>query len=282
MGDFMKKLFNKFYGKLLRNELYRRMVKHDVVSYSAQSAYYLMLAIFPFIILLLMFLSTIGLDYINELNEMLTVLPQEITQVINEFLMNSKEISSSIYSPLLITSILISSNAITSLVKAFNIANDNTEGRSYLWQKLLSSLFLLSIVIIFTISLSISILGFEFINEILTNVKINQMSLLLFNILTLIINFILYLSIIGLMYYILPNKKVRFKEIIAGTIFAAPTLLLVTSLFGYVINNFTKYSLVYGSLTSIVMLLIWLFVCSLILIIGEEINVVVTNKKCNK
>lgn len=274
----MKKIFNKFYGKLLRNELYRRMVKHDVVSYSAQSAYYLILAIFPFMILILMSLSAIGLDHIKNLNEMLAVLPKEISQVIKDFLISSKQSSNSLFSPLLITAILISSNAITSLVKAFNIANDDTEGRSYFKQKLLSSLFLILIIVIFTASLSISILGFDFINKILTSLNIKQISLILFNILTLIINFILYLSVIGLMYYVLPNKKVKFKEIIAGTCFAAPTLLLVTSLFGFVINNFTKYSLVYGSLTSIVMLLIWLFVCSLILIVGEEINVLIENK----
>ncbi len=275
----MKRYITKLYSKLLRIELYRRIVKHDVFSYAAQCAYYLMLALFPFMILILMSLTAVGVDYINDIERLLQILPDEITQVVKDYLLYSKDLSNSVFSPLLITAILISSGAINSLVKAFNIANDIEEGRSYFIQKILSIVFLISIVVIFTLSLSISIVGLTFINDFLSTLNLMNINIKLLELILFGINFMIYLSIIGLIYYVLPYKKVRLKEILPGTIFAAPSLVLITSLFGFFVNNFTKYSIVYGSLTSIVMLLIWLYVCSLVLIIGEEINVIFYKKR---
>lgn len=278
----MKKMVSKLTAKITENELYQRIISHDVISYSAQSAYYLMLALFPFIILIFMFLTVLGIDYIDQVDKILSVLPNDVIPTIKEYLAYSKKISTSIFSPLLLTSILISSGAITSLVKAFNIANDIKEGRSFFKQKLLSAIFLISLVIIFTITLLISSVGLELLREIFDTFGIKRVSASTFKTLIFLVDILFFFFIVCLMYYVLPAKKLSFKMILPGALFATPSITMISNLFGIYINNFTRYSLVYGSLTSIILLMIFLFFCALLLIIGEEINVIVRCKTGKK
>lgn len=274
----MKSFFLRTFKKLTNLELYQRILNHDVISYSAQSAYYLMLAIFPFLILILMLLTLLGLDHLDETEKILSFLPREITPVIKEYLNYSKELSTSVFSPLLISSVIISSGAITSFAKAFNIANDIKEGRPFLKQFFLSAFFLVSLVGIFTLSLFLSVLGLELINEIFRRFGIEGISGSTFKWTIFFINVLISFLIISLMYYVLPAKKTGLKQSLPGAFFATSGIALITNLFGFFVHNFTRYSMVYGSLSSVIMLLIWLFFCSFILIVGEEINVIYQRK----
>ncbi|MDO4773300.1 MAG: YihY/virulence factor BrkB family protein [Bacillota bacterium] len=278
----MKKRITKLLTKISENELYQRIMAHDVISYSAQSAYYLMLAIFPFIILIFMFLTVLGIDYIDQVDKLLSALPDDVIPTIKEYLVYSKKISTSFFSPLLLTSVLISSGAITSLVKAFNIANDIKEGRSFFKQKLLSAVFLVSLVVIFTITLLISSVGLELLREIFDTFGIRRLSASTFKALIFLIDILFFFFIVCLMYYVLPAKKLSFKNIMPGALFATPSIVIISNLFGIYINNFTRYSVVYGSLSSIILLMIFLFFCALLLILGEEINVIVRNRASKK
>ncbi len=263
-------------------DLVKRLDKHDINSYAAQSAYFLMLAFFPFIILMILVLTTLGVDNINNIEKILRIFPDGTVNLIKDYLQYSTKISTSIFSPLLISTIFISSSAVGALIKAFNIANDYTETRGYLKTKSISILLIIGIVVVFTILFFLSAFGLNIANRITGYMKVADINGSFFNILVFLLNFIIYVAFIGAIYYVLPAKKVKFKKIIPGTLFAAPTLAIMTNFFGYIVQNFTKYSVVYGSLTSVVMLLIWLFVCSAILIIGEEINSMIIERKENK
>ncbi len=265
--------------KTFFRQLIKRLFKHDIVSYSAQCAYYLLLGLFPFIILLFMLVSTLGIEHINDLNKLLTILPEGTITMVKDYLEYSKGISTSIFSPLLITAILISSSAITSLIKAFNIADDVVDDRNYFHTKFIAIMFIIFIVVIFTISLAISTVGLDILNKIYYKLNIPLMEDLIFNIISFTLNFTLYTLIVSSIYYILPYRKSKKRSVLPGTLFAAPTLALTTHAFGYFVNNFTKYSVVYGSMTSVVILLIWLFTCGYILIVGEEINAIIRNMK---
>ncbi len=259
--------------------LLKRLSKHDVVSYAAQGAYYLLLGFFPFLILILMFITAIGIEYIQDINNLLKMLPEGTSELVKGYLSYSKEMSSSLFSPLLITTILMSSSSITALRKAFNIAEEEVDKRSWIKTKSMAIVFVILIVIMFTILLFVSALGLTIVNKISSLLQVKIISDAVFKLLSFALNFSILLFVVGLMYYFLPYRRAKIKEILPGALFAAPTLTLLSQLFGYIVANFTKYSIVYGSLTSIVMLLIWLFFAVLILIIGEEINAVCRLRK---
>ncbi len=263
-------------------ELLKRIVKHDVNSYAAQSAYYLLLGFFPFFIVIVIIVTSLGINYMNSLDSLFKMFPAGTLRLIKDYLSYSKGFSSKAFSPLLVTAILISSKAMTSLIKAFNIANDSDESRSYFWRQLISLVSLLLVIVMFTISLSISTISGSILNKINDLLGLPLINSSVYNLTTVFVNLIGYIVTIGLIYYILPVKKYRTIDILPGTIFSSIMLATSTYLFGYFVTHFTRYSVVYGSLSSVVILLMWLYVCSFILIIGEEINVLMSDKKAGK
>jgi membrane protein len=82
--------------------------------------------------------------------------------------------------------------------------------------------------------------------------------------------------IFSLMYRFIPSirngRKINLKHAIPGAVFTTLGWIVTSSIFSYYVNNFGNYSKTYGSLGGIVILLIWLYLSSIIIILGGEIN----------
>lgn len=83
---------------------------------------------------------------------------------------------------------------------------------------------------------------------------------------------VLYFFMISYIYYVLPSEKIKFKEIIPGSIFAAIGLLLVTALYSNYVSTVANYNVLYGSLATIVALLFWFYFLAWVLCLGVLFN----------
>ncbi|MFH1862934.1 MAG: YihY/virulence factor BrkB family protein [bacterium] len=104
---------------------------------------------------------------------------------------------------------------------------------------------------------------------------------LLFNVLQWIIIVGIYFLAISFIYFLTPAVKTGFRFISAGSTLATLLSFLVTLGFNFYINNFSKYNILYGSVGTIVIFLLWLYVHSLVLLIGFELNVSIHTAKRN-
>jgi membrane protein len=88
------------------------------------------------------------------------------------------------------------------------------------------------------------------------------------------VTFMLIAAVFLLLYKFIPNTKVYWADIWRGAILGA--IMFQFALFGFTffLQNFSAYNLIYGSLTSLVVLLIWIYISSFILILCAEINTV--------
>lgn len=82
----------------------------------------------------------------------------------------------------------------------------------------------------------------------------------------------LYFLMVSYNYYVLPNEKLRFREIVPGSIFGAIGMLLVTIVYSAYANYTVNYNIIYGSLASIVALMFWFYFLSWVLILGILFN----------
>jgi len=76
-----------------------------------------------------------------------------------------------------------------------------------------------------------------------------------------------------------PNRRLSLREVLPGSIFAATSWILVSSLFSLYINNFADFSKMYGSIGGIIALLVWLYWISIIILLGGELNASLALKK---
>lgn len=79
----------------------------------------------------------------------------------------------------------------------------------------------------------------------------------------------------ALIYKALPDKKLSFRRQIPGAIFATAGWLIFSYLFNIYINNFSNYSYIYGSLTAIILFMLWMYFCMIILLAGAELNIII-------
>jgi membrane protein len=82
-----------------------------------------------------------------------------------------------------------------------------------------------------------------------------------------------------IIYIFAPAKKLKWKEVIPGAIFSTLGWVLVSFGFSFYIDNFSNYSRLYGSLGAVFILMTWLFIISIIFILGVEINFVKVETK---
>ena len=75
------------------------------------------------------------------------------------------------------------------------------------------------------------------------------------------------------------SRKLTWREVIPGSIFSTLGWILVSFIFSFYIDNFNNYSRFYGSLGAVFILMTWLFLISMIIILGVEINFVTTEIK---
>lgn len=77
-----------------------------------------------------------------------------------------------------------------------------------------------------------------------------------------------------LIYRFLPNRKDKLRNQVPGAVFAASGWLLLSFVFSIYLNIFTGFSNMYGSMTTIILLLLWLYGCMYIVLLGGEVNVI--------
>ena len=93
--------------------------------------------------------------------------------------------------------------------------------------------------------------------------------------------FLFYIGI-SILYYFGPAKKKYFRFFSAGSIFATVLTVLASAAFAFFINNFSQYNKLYGSIGAIIVILLWLYFNSFILLVGFELNASIGNTKLNK
>lgn len=176
----------------------------------------------------------------------------------------------------------LSSKPFTSIISASNYIYGLTDKSNFIKVKLKSVFLALLLLITLILLLIIPVLGdkiVQIIEDIIGNVRLFDM---LENIRWPVT--ILYLFVVVfLIYFASPSKRMKFRFFLPGTILTTLGWVLITFLYAIYVNRFADYAKIYSSFTSVVILMIWLYLISYILIIGLVINAAYFREKtCEK
>lgn len=177
----------------------------------------------------------------------------------------------------------VTADGILALMKWFNKSYHGLQNRSD-WRMRLMSIGI-TITLAFFVILSIAlILSSEVVYHYLSKQHIltNHMDILILQIMKWVILIALCFSAISMLYYFGPSKVDQLRFISAGSSLAT-LLLVITSLgFNYFITHFSSYNRVYGSIGTLIIILIWLYINSLVLLVGYELNNSIRKAKKHK
>lgn len=279
---------NSFYNLSLYDILFffYKGVKQGAITTRASSlAFNFFLAFFPSIIVLFTLIPYIPIVDLQEtLMELIsTILPPHTNEMafstIYDIINNPR---SGLLSIGFVLTIFFATNGVNSLIEAFNSSYHINESRSIVQQRLLSLgiTFLLSCILMITILLimfSKTVVNYLIATEIIENKSIEY--ILFGKWMVIIIMLFVGISII---YHFGPTIKKKFKLFTPGSIISTCLIIVTSSLFNYYISNFAEYNKVYGSIGTLIIILLWMYINSIILLIGFELNASIFNAKKQK
>jgi membrane protein len=244
----------------------------------------LILAIFPFIFLLITIVSYTPITSEQALSNLAELLPSGIYNTIKyeiDFVLGAR--SKTLLSFGMIMSIWVASNAMEALIKGLNRAYDKVETRSYLKVKLLSILFTFGLAVIFIFTFGLLIVGGFIATSIFNTFEIAASLQKTIGILRYTLPGFTLFFVFLIMYYVVPNRKLKLTKVIPGTIFSTAFWIVLSQIFSNYMSVFSgNYSKTYGSIGGIILVLIWMYWSSVIILIGGEINAALYHKKYKK
>lgn len=278
---FMKKKSKGFLRKtvIFLVMFIKKIGDDDIFALGAQLAYYMVLSFIPF----LMFLMTlVGFSHLNSdavLNLLSNVMPTEAFNLIQSTVIEivDREQTGLLWISIALA-IWVSSSGFKAVIKGLNKAYGVKETRSYIKLKLISMIYtiLLALIVIATLFLFVfgDVIG-DFFIKVLEH---PEFIYYIWNMLRYVVVILIMILFFMFLYNATPCVRLGWLEVIPGAVITTLGWISISYIFAYYVNNFSNYSRLYGSLGAVFMFMTWMFITSMILILGGEINAVLAEK----
>ena len=256
------------------DDFFIQLNRDHVNAYAAQASFFIMIAIFPLLMLLLTLIRYTPVTEVYLLNSVLAVTPNYLDplmeQIIGEMYSQS---NFAIISITAATTLWSASNGILAIIRGLNSVFGREEERNYIIVRLICSFYTIVLLVLIILALGFMVFGNSVLR--LFNSKIP----FLYDVAAYIIDLrSIYLPIFFTfafvyVYRIVPNKHFRFIDYIPGALFTSFGWVISSYGYSLYIDNFASATYIYGSLTTVVFMMLWLYMCMYILFMGAEINI---------
>jgi len=255
---------------------FQEIARESILNKASSLAYNFMLAIFPGIIFLFTLIPYIPIDNFQEqlLDFMEVVMPENAFLTVESTLEDIvKNQNSRLLSVGFILATFFATNGVSSLMLAFNKASLLIENRSWGHQRLVAIALTLMIIIALAVGMTIFTAAGYVIRYLQDNIKINAAFWgFVITASRWFILFGIYFFTVSILYKFGPASSRKWKLFSPGAMLATILAILAFSGFAFYINNFNAYNKLYGSIGTLIVIMIWLYLNSLILLIGFELN----------
>ncbi len=254
-------------------ETTKKISEDHISAYAAQSAFFTMLSLIPIIMLLMTLVRITPVTQADIMALVYEVFPKTVSGtmilIVDEvYNQTGTTISISVF-----VTMWSAGKGVLALSRGLNAVKGITETRNFLYVRVRAAFY--TVILIVSIILSLVLLGFGNSISILVNRYIPMFHYvieLLIQIRTVLMLCVIIVVTV-LIYQFLPNKKGKLKYQIPGAIFTAFGWMFASFIFSIYMDIFRGFSNIYGSLTTIVIIMLWLYFCMYVILLGGEINV---------
>ncbi len=242
---------------------------------AAQLAFYFLLSLFPFLIFVVSLLPIIGFKGQEFIELIRPYIPEEGMKIVDE---NLASIFASTNKGLLsfgiIAAIWSASNAINGIIRGLNHAYEIHETRPFFVSRFLAILLTLGMILVIVVALVLPVFG-KLIGEfIFVHLGLTESFLVVWEAIRWLLSFVIISFVMTFLYYIGPNKSLKFRDVSIGGFAATAGWLVASYAFSFYVSNFGNYSAAYGSLGGVIVLMLWFYVSAFIILLGGITNVV--------
>ena len=274
-----KQTKSPFLGGVRITELAKRVVREvqedNCLGQAAQLAYYLIFAVFPFLLFLATLLGYLPIPNLMErIMELLApLLPGEAFTLLQEHVRQLvTDQKGGLLSFGILAALWTSSSAVTAIMDALNRAYDVEEGRPFWKVRGTAILLTMGLSVFILLSMVLLLFGPQLGGWIAAQVGLGTAFEVTWNILRWPVIVVLLILAMAIVYYVAPDVEQQWKWITPGAVFAVLATIAVSLGFSFYVNNFGSYNTTYGSIGAVIVFLTWLYLTGMVILVGGEIN----------
>jgi len=254
-------------------DLYKRIIRHDSLGYSAQLAYFFLLSLFPLLITMFSLLPYLPLKTEDIMYFISDFAPGETLTFIDSTLDTLLEKhNGGILSFGIIATLWAASNGMNAIIRAMNLAYEIDDDRPFFIVRGLSVLLTIVMIAVFIIALLLPVFGKHIGIYISSKFGYTDQFIDTWNTIRFSLSSVILFIVFSAVYFLTPNRKMKCATVVPGAVFSTIGWILASLGFSFYVNNFGNYTFMYGSLGVIIVLMIWFYITGAVLIIGGEIN----------
>ncbi|MDD3453518.1 MAG: YihY/virulence factor BrkB family protein [Bacilli bacterium] len=269
----LKKYFSK---------LYKIIIQRDMRILPGHLAFFIVLSIMPIITLVTFICTFFSISMQDIIGNLEQFIPNDVTKIIEPFLYNTNSANLSFI--MMLIGFFIASNGSHSIIIVSNTLYD-IKDRGYISRRIKAFLILILLIILFIFILVFIGFGNIILKYIFSFNLIPDISSIFYQIFVYFkypVAFILVYLFVKALYTMAPDTKMSSRYVTKGAFFTTVGWIFVTTIYSFYANKIANYDLWYGSLSNIIILMIWIYIISYIFVIGIAVNVNEYNYLVNK
>jgi len=257
----------------ISRQFYHYMQNVDVFGLAAQLAYFFLLSLFPFLLFLITLLGYLPIDERALLTFIDMYAPKEIMDFIQSNIRHLiRAQNGSLLSIGIIGTLWSASNGINAITRAFNRAYKVEKDRSFLVARLIAIIMTIAMVGVICTAFLLPIFGEMIGRYIFSFLGLSSSFMTIWNTLRWVISSAVVFIVLLALYTLIPNAHLKMSNTFIGALFATISWQLVSLAFSFYVRTIGDYSAMYGSLGTVILLMIWFYISGIIIITGGVIN----------
>lgn len=257
-------------------QIYDKFSSDEMTVYAAQASFFIIIAAFPFIMLMITVVQVVpNLTRAELLDILLSLVPEGYKsvafRVLNDLSLNSPATMISVTA---VTALWSSSRGMMSIARGLNRIHGESDERWYIVRRLIWAGYTIVFILVCVVALGLLVFGTSIQNFLVARVPVLAgITQHIISFRTLLALALFMLGFAGIYTYV-PARKLTLRSQIPGAVFATAGWILFSLAFSLYFRLFGKYnfSYMYGSLGAVVLLMLWLYGCICVLFFGAEIN----------
>ena len=271
----MKRL-KEIYQKILN--MTADVTEDHVGAYAAQSAYFFMLCMIPIILLLITMVQYTPVTKADVMTAVIQVFPTSVDSMITSIVNQVYNQSSGIIPITVVVALWSAGKGVLAMTSGLNCVYKCNETRNYIFLRIRATIYTVMFILVIIFLLVLSVFGNTLNIFIAAHVPIlKNLADRLIAMRTIITPIVLMVFCL-LIYKFLPNRKDKLRKQLPGAVFEAIGWMIVSWIFSVYVDIFKGFSDMYGSLTTIVLIMLWMYFCMYCILLGGELNMMMYDK----
>ena len=249
--------------------LFWRGANENIGAYAASAAFFIILALFPALMLLSSILSFTPLSQVDLSEAFSSILPAALMPLIRYVAQDLLSMDSiAVISVTAVLAVWSSSRGVYGVMVGINAVFHTQDGRNYLVSRLIGVVYTIFLLLALLVTLALHVFGKLILGFLQERLPALTGELSLISVFRFFFTMVFLTLIFTLFYLGLPNRRAKLKYCIPGAFLAALGWLAFSSIFSIYVTHFSGYSAFYGSLATLALFMLWLYICMIILLYG--------------